>query len=83
MNIFYRFNTTYSLIGWIFQEQKKKNILVGYAIITGQQLQVLNQTEIVRYALKFNSSMSVILDKRIMATKRVVRAGDLNIFLQF
>ncbi|KAF8366062.1 hypothetical protein PRIPAC_83891, partial [Pristionchus pacificus] len=33
---------------------------------------VLNQTEIVRYALKFNSSMSVVLDARIKATKRVI-----------
>ncbi|GMS98208.1 hypothetical protein PENTCL1PPCAC_20383, partial [Pristionchus entomophagus] len=33
---------------------------------------VLNQTEIVRYALTFNASMSVILDKRISQTKRVI-----------
>ncbi|GMT26819.1 hypothetical protein PFISCL1PPCAC_18116, partial [Pristionchus fissidentatus] len=33
---------------------------------------VLNQTEIVRFALKFNASMCAVLEKRIVQTKRVI-----------
>ncbi|GMR50915.1 hypothetical protein PMAYCL1PPCAC_21110, partial [Pristionchus mayeri] len=33
---------------------------------------VLNETEIVRYALKFNASISIVLDKKIKQTKRLI-----------